>query len=405
MPKGQKKGTYSMKKAVALLMAVLFTVAVFVGCSGKKQDLSYVITGTVNGESKEFPAGPYRYYIQWMNDYYYAYVNTVAEQMEQKIDWATMLGDTTLTKPQTLSDYIVTTAKDQYMTWLYIESTFDALGLELTAEDQKEIDRIIQADWVSVYGNDRFNTIRQTLGLSYDEFRNLMACNIKSEKILDYYYGKGGPNEITEAEMKDYYSNNYVRFKYVIFMTQDSDGNDYKEDKLKEIQANQAAAQAALDGGASFETVLQEYSDDYTEITDKMTAAEKESYELQNKTMVEDGLIIDENGIFSETLATYYNITIDEDLVDAVFALKDGETTTVTLDNAVWIVKRYDNNEKESYFTDVKESVYKALYAEDFAAKHTDWRNRLNYVYNEAVIEAYKPENLADLFDFAGTAQ
>ena len=38
---------------------------------------------------------------------------------------------------------------------------------------------------------------------------------------------------------------------------------------------------------------------------------------------------------------------------------------------------------------------------DDFAAKHTDWRNRLNYVYNEAVIDAYKPENLADLFDFA----
>lgn len=393
-----------MKKAVALLMAVLLIVSVLVGCAGKKQDLSYVITGTVDGESKEFPVGPYRYYVQSMSDYYYAYVNTLAQQMEKKIEWSEMLADTSMTKPQTLSEYIVTTAKDQYMTWLYIESTFDALGLELTAEDEKEIDRIIQSDWVSVYGNDRFNTIRQTLGLSYDEFRNIMARNIKGERILDYYYGEGGPNEVTEAEKKEYYTNNYVRFKYVIFMTQDSDGKDYTGDKLAEIQANQAAAQAALDGGTAFETVLREYSDDYTEITDKMTTAEKESYELQNTTMVEDGLIIDENGIFSETLATYYNITIDEDLVDAVFALKDGETTTVTLDNAVWIVKRYDNNEKESYYTDVKESVYKALYEEDFAAKHTDWRNRLNYVYNEAVIEAYKPENLADLFDFAGTS-
>ena len=45
--------------------------------------------------------------------------------------------------------------------------------------------------------------------------------------------------------------------------------------------------------------------------------------------------------------------------------------------------------------------TYQALYKDDFAAKHTDWRNRLNYVYNEAVIDAYKPENLADLFDFA----
>ncbi len=126
-------------------------------------------------------------------------------------------------------------------------------------------------------------------------------------------------------------------------------------------------------------------------------------FELQNKTMLEDGLIVNDKGVFSESLASYYNITVDEDIVDKAFSLKNGEYATVTIDDSVWIIQRFDHNEKESYYTDVKDSVFKTLYADDLSAKHTDWRSRLNYVYNEDVIDAYRPEYLADLFKFSDT--
>ena len=265
-----------------------------------------------------------------------------------------------------------------------------------------KVNRIIQEDWVSIYGNDGFNTIRQTLGLTYDEFRNLMACNLKSQKIIEYYYGEGGPNEVTLDEMKEYYANNFVRFKYIVLMTQDSKGNKYGEDKMNEITNNKATIMAALENKTStFEDLIVKYSDDYTEITTDMTSSEKEAAEKQNKTILEDGLIIDSEGVFDKNLATYYNVVVDSDIVDKVFGMKNGEFVSVKLDDSIWIIQRYANDEKAEYFEDVKEMTYQALYQDDFAAKHTDWRNRLNYVYNEAVIDAYKPENLADLFDFA----
>ncbi len=387
-----------------MFLVLVLTAALFVGCSNTP-DLSYAVTGTVNGETKEFPVGPYRYYVQWMTDYYYAYLSYIASQSNSKVTWTEMLADKSLSGgKQTLSDSIIESAKDQYMTYLYIDVTFDALGLKLDAEAEKEVDRIIQQDWVALYGNDGFNTIRQTLGMSYDEFRNLMACNIKSEKILDYYYGEGGPNEITQQEMKDYFDNNYVRFKYVVMMTQDTDGNEYNETKLAKIEANKNAVLAALEKGTDITDLIPQYSDDYTEITDEMTASEKESLQLQNKTMLEDGLIVNDQGVFSESLATYYNITVDEDIVDKAFSLKNGEYAAVTIDDSVWIIQRLDHKEKESYFTDVKDSVFKTLYADDLAAKHTEWRSRLNYVYNEDVIDAYRPEYLADLFKFSDTS-
>ncbi len=385
-------------------MVLVLAGVLFSGCTSKP-DLSYAITGTVNGEAQQFPVGPYRYYVQWMTDYYYAYLSYIASQTDKEMKWTEMLADTSLSGGKmSLSDSIIESAKDQYMSYLYIETTFDALELTLDAEDEKEIDRIIQKDWVALYGNDGFNTIRQTLGMSYDEFRNLMACNLKSEKILDYYYGEGGPNEISEEEMKAYFSNNYVRFKYVVMMTKDSDGNPYNETKMAQIEGDKNTVLAELGKGTAIEDLIKQYSDDYMEITDELTASEKQSYELQNKTILEDGLVINDKGIFSESLATYYDITVDEDIVDKVFSLKNGESAAVTLEDSIWIIQRFDHKEKDSYFTDVKDVVFKSLYAEDLAAKHTDWRSRLNYVYNEDVIDAYRPEYLSDLFKFSDTS-
>ena len=275
-----------MKKAVSILLLLVMTATLFVGCS-QKPDLSYAITGTVNGETKEFPVGPYRYYVQWMTDYYYAYLTYLASENNSKMSWTEMLADTSFSGgKQTLSNAIIESAKDQYMSYLYIEETFRSLGLQLTAEEEKEVDRIIQQDWVALYGNDGLNTIRQTLGMSYDEFRGLMACNIKSEKILDYYYGEGGPNEITQQEMKDFFDNNYVRFKYVVKMTKDSDGNKYNETKLAQVESDKAAVLAALGSGTDINDLIVQYSDDYTAITDEMTPSEKQAAEDQNKAIL-----------------------------------------------------------------------------------------------------------------------
>lgn len=392
-----------MKKLFSLLIIFALCISVFTGCTGNDPDLSYAATGTIDGEAKEFATGPYRFYVQWMNDYYYAYFKTMAAQIEKEMNWSQMLGDTSLTAPKTLSQFIIDTAKDQYMSYLYINATFDRLGLKLTQEDEAEIDRIIREDWIAVYGNDKFNTIRQTLGLTYDEFRDITACNLKSEKIVDYYYGEGGPNAISEGEMKEYYQNNYVRFKYIFLATADSDGNAYNDKKMEEVEGNRDNILSSLEADTPFEELIKQYSEDYTQITDEMTVSEKETYELQNSTQVEDGLVINNNGVFSEDLATYYNITIDASVVDKVFSLKEGEYATVSLKGSIWVVKRYSHTEKETYFDGVKETVFKALYADDLASKHTEWRSRLNYVYNEDVIEAYKPENLADLFDISST--
>jgi len=393
-----------MKRALALVLALLMACSVLFGCS-QEPDTSYIISVKKDGETVEYPVEPYRYYLQWLRDFWYANIAAMTSGASNVPSWEELLARTDFTAPQTLSQSIISTAQDQYMTYLYAEETFKELGLTLTAEDEKAIDELIQKDWVSVYGHDRFNSIRKTLGMTYDEFRNLMACNIKSERIVQHYYGKGGESEITEDAMKQRFENYYVRFKYVIFMTRDSDGNKFGDAKMTEIKAKRDAALAELEAGTSFEDVLVKYSEDYTDITDsKLTSAQKAEYEAQNLKMKEDGLVMNDKGIFDERLANYYNISVDEDVVEAVFAMKEGDVETVTIDDSIWIVKKYSVHEKDEYFEGVREQIFKELYADDLAARHTRWRQSLDYTYTPAALDFYAPKNLADLFDLASVS-
>lgn len=404
-PSGGSERIISMKKFVALLLVAIMAVSVLSACTDKEKELSYAITATVNGEEVRYSAGPYRYYLQWTHDYYYSYLSTLYSKSGKTMDWSALLESTAFSgTKETLSQTIVKEAKELYMLYLYVQETFDDVGLTLSAEDEAAIDKLIQNDFVGVYGNDKFNTIRQTLGLSYDEFRSVVGTNIKSERLVEYFYGENGVQAISQAEKKDYFKNNYARFKYVIKMTVDSDGNEYSKTKVEEVRGQIDAAVAELNAGVPFEDVLVKYSEDYNMLTDDMTVSEKEAYELQNKTMLEDGLIINEAGVFSQNLATYYGISVDADVVDKVFSLKIGEYATVTIDDSIWIVKRYDHMEKESYYTDVENAVYSSLYSEDLSSKHTAWTQSLNYTYNEKLLETYKPETLTDLFDFANAS-
>lgn len=391
-----------MKKTIALLLAFVLSCTLFSACNQEKPaDTSYIVTSSADGADAVYPTSLYRFFVQWLTDYYYDLASSSATASGGTLNWEPMLAAKfAFTQNKTLSDFIVTTAKDQYMTALYTNATFRDLGLSLTDEEWKSVDKQIQDDWVSVYGNDGFLAICRKLGMTYDEFRDQMASSIKQQKIVDYYYGAGGESEVTEAEKRDYFENNYVRFKYVVLLLQDSDGNELGTEELAEVTETRDLVLSKLDQGASFEDMVREYSYDHVEITDKMTDSEKLAAQRQNETIVEDGLVTDADGIFDQALALYYNMTLDEAVIEKVFSLKEGEYAAVQTEDAIWIVKKYSNTEKESYFENASAAVYQALYADDLSAKHTAWRSRMNFIYNEDAVAEFLPEKLEKLFDF-----
>lgn len=370
------------KKIIAvLLLTTLLCGLMLTGCSKPIM--------TAKGE--DMKAGYYSFYVHWQRDYY--------KELLKGYDYdISAVMDNYYTENQTVRESIISTAKSQYLTFVVVTEKFEELGLSLTEEQTAEIEKQYNEEWLKVYGDAGMKNILKTLGLKKAEFLNLLAVEYKSNAILDYYYGETGITPITEQDKKDYYTNHYYRFKYLLFSKVDDNEKTIPADEIanKRNLAESLCTQAQ--NGASFETLVAEHSEDYVKITDEMSAEDKASAEKSNQDAVTTGLICNEKGIFNQTLYNLYDICVHENIVKRLQESEVGEVSLVEIDNSIWVIKKYDVNEETSYFESRKEAIYQTLYADDFSNKYTMWLADLDYTFNEETLEKLDPKNFTDLF-------
>ncbi len=372
-----------MKKKIiaSFLLTVLLVGMVLTGCSKPVM--------TAKGE--DMKAGYYSFYVHWQRDYY--------KELLKNYDYdISAVMDSYYTETQTVRDSIISTAKSQYLTFVTVTEKFEELGLSLTEEQQAEIEKQYNEEWIKVYEEAGMKNILKTLKLKREEFLNLLAVDYKSKAILEYYYGENGITPITQADKKDYYNNNYYRFKYILFTTVDEDDKTIPVDELanKRNLAESLCTQAQ--NGASFEDLVAKNSEDYVPITDNMSEEDKASAEKSNNDAVTVGLICDSNGIFNQTLYNYYNICVNQTIITRLKSMNVGDVSVVEIDNSIWVIKKYDLNEDSSYFETREEAIFQKMYADDFNNKYTLWLAELDYSFNEEVIEELDPAKFTDLF-------
>ncbi len=370
------------KKVIASLLLVVLAVGlIMTGCSKPVM--------TAKGEKQK--AGYYSFYIHWQRDYYKELLKGYNYDISASMD-------SYFTETETVRDSIISTAKSQYLTFIVVSEKFEELGLSLTEEQQNEIEKQYSDEWIKVYGDAGMKTILKTLGLKKDEFLNLLSLEYKSDALLEYYYGENGITPITEQDKKDYYNENYYRFKYILFTTADENGKALPADEVaNKRNLAESLCKQAQDGG-SFEDLMAKNSEDYVAITDKMTQEEKESAEKSNTDAVTKGLICDDAGIFNQALYNYYDICVNQAILSQLDKMELGEVSVVEIDNSVWVVKKYDLNEDPSYYESRKETVFQKLYADDFSNKYTVWLAELDYQFNDEVINELDPAKFTDLF-------
>ncbi len=372
-----------MKKKIiaAFLLTVMCVSLVLTGCS---QSIM-----TAGGEKMK--AGYYSFYVHWQRDYYKELLKGYGYNITEAID-------NYFTETTTVRQTIVDSAKSQYLSFVVVSKKFDELKLTLSNEDLAEIDKQYNEEWLKIYGESGMKNILKTLGLKKDEFMNLLAVEYKSDAILEYYYGENGANAITKQDKKDYFYENYYRFKYILFTTVDDKENPLPAEEIgnKRNLAEDLCKQ--VQNGAKFEDLLIAHSEDYVKITDDMSEEDKKSAENSNKEAITTGMICDGDGIFNQTLYSLYDIAVHEKIVKKLSEMQVGEVTTVEIDNSIWVIQKYDIKEEEAYFTDREERIYKDMYSNDFNNKYTGWLAELDYKFNEDTLKELDPGNFTDLF-------
>ena len=403
-----------VKKIIAVCLALVIFSGAAAGCSESERPGSRVILTA--GDGTEYTEGIYAYYV----NYYayqtyatvYAYYNTgtaYQSQYDSVDDFYQAYISQTYSVSDTETDYyynyLKALAMESFLQYIIVERKFDEYGLKLTDAQQAEIDAQYKSSVDSV-GTQNVSTICSKLGITSEDLKSCMVANSYKRTLLtNAIVGEGGESEITDESMHKRYEDNYKRFKYCVFSKVDEDGNALSVSETAELNAKINEAFELAESGGSFEDIIRQYSEAYLQVSEDDSEDEAEEKETTNEQMLNIGLIIDQNGIYDNTVYSLYGSVVDPEITERVFEMQNGEVDMIELDTAVWIIKNYDINENEECYETRAADIFSDMSSSVMTQKFSLWARDLDYTVNEEVTGSYDIRTLDIVFMAAGTGQ
>ena len=238
------------------------------------------------------------------------------------------------------------------ITYLIAGYLFDKFGLSLTDDEKKEIDDDIASlrDELVSGSKTEFNALLAGYGFNTATLEACYTLEKKTEKLQNYLFSAGGPEEITDADVDAYYRANYQRMEQICifintrpeiaddgsFIT-DTDGHvvyrDMSAAETTEARERAAEASAKLAAGIDFATVRAEY----------------------NENTASDGYT---EGIYLCRDTVYDAGNDTSKIFEALEQMADGEIRTVELSDTLHIIKKlaldagaYDKSQNADFFS------------------------------------------------------
>lgn len=219
---------------------------------------------------------------------------------------------------------------------------------------------------------------------SYNAYKTLWSKNDISEtslqriakdmylkqKLFESYYGENGDKAVSESEIEDYYSKNFVHVKQIFVSKYDtSTYTALTGDKLAAAEKKaKEAYEAAKADPKNFDKYVEKYNED-------------------------PGMKSDPNGyIFSKASSENY----DGKFTDLAFSLKAGEVGMAESDMGWFIEYKLATDPKDtSTFNDsMKATVLSEMKGDEFEKIITDQIAKENFQINDKTVKHYNPKKL-----------
>lgn len=152
-----------------------------------------------------------------------------------------------------LADYITTTAQDTIKRQIAIEKMLKEYDLEWDKDEKAELEEQLDA-----YGKDAM----LSLGISDESFRTVALKTSLNEPTLFYgLYREGGKRGVKNAELKKYFTKNYVAYKTISITLTDDEGKALTgKEKQKKLDALKGYLSVYKSKG--FEAAMDKYNKD-----------------------------------------------------------------------------------------------------------------------------------------------
>lgn len=237
-----------MKKAISLMLAVIFVIMCFAGCSvTEKEKYPITVNSTpVDGEI-------FKYYLDkiWSDE-------SAGGTKEGRITEATHM----------------------CIRYVAINSTFAAYGFSLSDSEKAEISEEANALW------NMFGAYYEKIGVSKQTFIKIKTSEAYVEKLRVAFYDTGGTDEISDAKLRGVLVEKFIAFRYVrtpVYST-DRHGNKtyFAGEEITKLQELYAKYIPSVTSSYGVENAFAEISPDYplTEMSYDTVVTDRDDHEF-----------------------------------------------------------------------------------------------------------------------------
>ncbi|MCR5541013.1 MAG: hypothetical protein K6F71_09400 [Ruminococcus sp.] len=411
------------KKAFAAISAaaMMFTMS---GCSDTRHVMTY------NGDVK-VNAGVYIYnlYSEMSYELTMAYYTTGTAVIDLDSD----------KDGKKLSEYLEEQARKDTKECTAITAKFNELGLELTEDELNSINDNLKSIW------DASGDLMEEEGISKESIRIVLKSQTMRTRLFDYYYAADGKEAVTDADMKKYVEDNYVRYKAIRISKSNAEDATEAEKENKENEATRDEYLAKAEGLSyeEFDALIKEYNEYAAAKLEAETSSEEDSTAEDNivgpmpssdtaaeveapedESAAADDAAADETVATDETADSADDVATDgEDaeeeevnndtmydlgqdgaeesdegkLATFIKGLDIGKATAYEDDSFYYIVMKGDITENsEQYAKDNHDTLLQNMKGDEFQGKIDSWIDELGIKENADAIKRYTAKVVYD---------
>ncbi len=265
-------------------------------------------------------------------------------------------------------EYIKLSAQDAAVRQVALRQLMAKYNVSWNADDQKELETNLESVKADSY---------LSLGISKENFVKVTKELSLNETGLFYgLYGEGGQREMSEADRKAYFDENYLSYKMISISLTDSSGSEMTDDAKKEVTDQLEGYLAEYNKSGNFEAVVDEYNKSKASDASTVEASKDED----NRKNI-DG-----------------KTATDEDLVKAIRSVEVGKAQVVTYKAngstaTAALILRLDIHSPESLFTDETKNIIQGAKYDEFDTEVKEAVKALTVNFKKSVVKKCDPKN------------
>lgn len=252
-------------KLIAVLLATAFVLPLSFASCGYRSKYDTVMEYNGIKLTEEF-------YNYWLSTYKRNILASYTDASDTEEFWNSKFDEN-----RTVEEYFTELLNEEITNYLISQDLYKRYKLKLSSSTKKSIKNDINEKIEFYGGRGSLNATLSKMMLNIDALEQIYLWEAKHELVYDALFGEGGPLEIDDSVLIDYYEKNYKRIKYVVFYTTDIETDEkgnYVYDESgnlisKPLTPEQLEAKnkkinefkTKLESGTDFDALIKDYSE------------------------------------------------------------------------------------------------------------------------------------------------